>query len=410
MQAEKQQLVIILLIVFIGFIGSSLAYPIFPPLFLYAAHDSIIPYSWNNDTRSIVLGIALACYPLGQFIGSPILGSCSDRYGRKKVLMISLIASSVAYFISTIALQFNSLSLLLVSRFLTGVMEGNFAIVRAMAADLTTISKYKSIGRMNGIAGIAYVMGPLLGGFLSDSHLVSWFSFSFPFLLATIISILTTILAAKKLTERQPTFIHSTITLWQRFNLLSRFKILFSTNATLKYLLIIGSIFTFAVDIFYEFGPVYLTGLWAMTPADIAVYNAALSITLAIGSGWLPYRLSFHFNFEQIVTLGIFFTAIFFLLMTIWLSPILALILFALLGLSIAMATTNMTIQISNAADPAIQGEAMGAQLGLRMLGDAIICLAGGFIIMSSVVLPIAISSFIALLAAVLYMRNFLKR
>src|SRR5262249_45284843 len=135
-QDEKQQLWVILLIVFIGFIGTSLAYPIFPPLFLYPTHDSIIPFSWNQHARSIVLGIALAAYPLGQFIGSPILGGCSDRYGRKRMLILSLSGSIVGYFLSALSLQFNVLWILLFSRFLTGFMEGNLAIVRAMATDL----------------------------------------------------------------------------------------------------------------------------------------------------------------------------------------------------------------------------------------------------------------------------------
>src|SRR3990167_7194178 len=183
---ERQQLWIILLIVFIGFVGTSIAYPIFPPLFLHPAHGAIIPAAWHENARSIFLGIALAAYPLGLFIGSPILGGCSDRYGRKRLLMLSLAGSAIAYFLSALSLQFNCLWVLLASRFLTGLMEGNFAIVRAMATDLSSISKYKSLGRINGISAIGYVMGPILGGFLSDTHVVHWFSFALPFFIASL--------------------------------------------------------------------------------------------------------------------------------------------------------------------------------------------------------------------------------
>src|SRR5579862_5856480 len=144
---EKYQLWVILLIVFIGFIGTSIAYPIFPPLFLYPDNHSIIPSTTSQNIRSILLGLALAAYPLGQFIGSPILGGCSDRYGRKRMLILSLAGSVVGYFLSALSLQQNWLWVLLLSRFLTGLMEGNLAIVRAMATDLESISKYKSIGR-----------------------------------------------------------------------------------------------------------------------------------------------------------------------------------------------------------------------------------------------------------------------
>lgn len=81
---ETKQLWIILLIVFISFIGSSIAYPIFPPLFLQSSDQLIISPEWSDTSRRILLGLTLAIFPLGQFIGSPILGRNSDLYGRKK--------------------------------------------------------------------------------------------------------------------------------------------------------------------------------------------------------------------------------------------------------------------------------------------------------------------------------------
>ena len=400
MKEEKQQLSIILLIVFIGFVGTSIAYPIFPPLFLHPENSPIIPSNWSETSRSILLGIALAAYPLGQFIGSPILGGCSDRYGRKRMLMLSLTGSAIGYFLSAISLQFNWLWMLLASRFITGLMEGNLAIVRAMATDLSSISKYKSLGRINGVSAIGYVMGPLIGGFLSDSHLIPWFSFAFPFFLAMLFSFAAVLLAALKLSDKKLVTRSTEISILQRFNLIARFNALFKNNAALKYLIIISTIFTFAVDMFYEFGPVYLTGLWSMTPAGIAIYNAALSFTLAIGAGWLPHHLSLRFSIERVIVTAMLTTAIIFGLLVIFASPILAFLLFGLVGLSISTSNTNMTIEVSNSADATIQGEAMGAQLSLRMLGDAIICLAGGFLIVSSVILPIVFSCLIALIAA----------
>ena len=93
--------------------------------------------------------------------------------------------------------------------------------------------------------------------------------------------------------------------------------------------------------------------------------------------------------------------------MTIFHYQIFIFILFGLIGFSIATVNTNMTIQISNTADKTIQGEAMGAQLSLRMLGDAIICLVGGFLITSSIILPIGVSCLIAMLAVVVYVVKF---
>lgn len=403
MKEEKQQLWIILLVVFMSFLGTSIAYPIFPPLFLHPSQGSIIPVTWPDSARSLLLGIALAVYPLGQFVGSPIFGGSSDRYGRKPVLMISLAGSVIGYLLTMLSLKFNLLWVLIASRFITGVMEGNIAIVRAMAAELGSISKYKSLGRINGVAAIGYVMGPLLGGFLSDNHLVSWFSYSFPFLLSTLFAFIAFIFALIKLKERGITT-QSDITIWERFNLIKRFRILFKTSAALKYLLICSTIFTFSIDIFYEFGPVYLTGLWAMTPAGIAAYTAILSIALATGSGWLPLFFSRYFSTKRVIASAILIVAIIFGLMILFPAPIFVFILFGLVGLSIATANTNLMVQVSNAADKSIQGEAMGAQLSLRTLGDGIICLIGGWLIISSVMLPIIFCCLIATLSLIVYL------
>lgn len=407
---EKRQLWVLLLIVFVGFIGTTIPYPIFPPLFIHPQHQAIIPAYFSENARNIFLGLALASYPLGQFIGSPILGGCSDRYGRKRILILSLLGSVLGYLLSALSLRWASLWLLLLSRFFTGLMEGNLAIVRAMATDLEGISKYKSIGRINAVISFGYVMGPLVGGFLSDNTIVPWFSVDFPFFLAMLFTIAAMILSIYMLYEKKISSYDRELTIWKRFNLISRFRYIFRSSNTLKYLLITSTIFTFAVDIFYEFGPIYLTGLWSMTSADIAIYNTALSSALILGSGLLPYYLSLYFSINRVIIVSMIFTAIILGLIAAFPYQILVFFLFGLIGFSIATVTTNITIQVSNSASKNIQGEVMGAQLSLRMLGDAGICLIGGFLIIYSVILPIAISCLVTGLAFILYLAKIRHR
>lgn len=146
-----------------------------------------------------------------------------------------------------------------------------------------------------------------------------------------------------------------------------------------------------------------------MTPAGIAIYNAILCVTLALGAGWLPHYLSLYFSIERAVIMAMLATAISFGLLVIFPSRIIAFLLFGIVGLTISTANTNIVIQVSNSADSSIQGEAMGAQLSLRILGDAVICLVGGVLIISSVTLPIALSCVIAVAAAGIYATRYLK-
>lgn len=363
----------------ISFIGSSIAYPILPPLFLQSTDQLIISPEWSETSRRILLGFTLAIFPLGQFIGSPILGRNSDVYGRKKILIISLTGSLVGYVLTVLSFWANSFWLLLFSRFLTGFMEGTFAVTRAYASELTSINKFVSFGRINSMAGIGYIIGPIIGGLLSNPHLASWFSWSFPFTVAALASISTLGLVWLKLPEHKTPGIIQKESILGQLNIIRQFKRLFQHHPYLIPLLIISTLFTFAVDMFYEFGPVFLAGKWHMSPSMIALYNAALSAALALGASWLPRHLSKHLPVHKIITLAMLVTALIFAAMIVFQYPIFMFLLFALIGFSITSVTTTMTIHISNMSHSTIQGEVMGVQLSLRTLGDAIICIFGGY-------------------------------
>ncbi|CAM2951462.1 transporter of the major facilitator superfamily (MFS) [Legionella steigerwaltii] len=399
---EKKQLWVILLIVLISFLGSSIAYPILPPLFLQSTDQLIISPEWSETSRRILLGLTLAIFPLGQFIGSPILGRNSDLYGRKKILVISLAGSMLGYLLTVISFWTNSFWLLLFSRFLTGFMEGTFAVARAFASELTTINKFVSFGRINSMAGIGYIIGPIIGGLLSNSRIVPWFSWSFPFTVAALVSVITLWLAWWKLQEHKTLHKPQKESILRQLNIIRQFKLLFQYHPHLKPLLVISTLFTFAVDMFYEFGPVFLAGKWLMSPSMIAMYNAALSAALAIGASWLPRLLSKYLLIHKIIILAMLATTLIFAAMIVFQYPIPMFLFFALIGFSITSVVTTLTIHISNRSHATIQGEVMGAQLSLRTLGDAIICFAGGLLIVLSIILPIILCCLTALTASIL--------
>src|SRR5271163_1497826 len=77
------------IVIFMGFVGYSLMITIFTPLFL-RSDAPLLAAGDPMHKRTILLGFLLCVYPLGQFVGSPIMGSLSDRYGRKSILLSSL--------------------------------------------------------------------------------------------------------------------------------------------------------------------------------------------------------------------------------------------------------------------------------------------------------------------------------
>jgi hypothetical protein len=101
------QLLPLYVVVFMGFIGYSLMITVFTPMLL-RSDRAMLPASTMLSTRTILLGLLLCLYPLGQFIGSPILGSLSDRFGRRPILLISLGATTACYVLISLAITINA--------------------------------------------------------------------------------------------------------------------------------------------------------------------------------------------------------------------------------------------------------------------------------------------------------------
>lgn len=388
---QKRQFWVIVSIVFLSFLGISMPYLIFPALFLNPNY-SILWENASDSSVSIFLGITLAAYPLGQFIGSPILGALSDDYGRKRLLSGSLLISAFCNLLTGMAIQEHQLGLLIMSRFLAGLMEGNIAIARAMVADLTSLPKEGTFGKLNASASIAFILGPFLGGIMTDRNFMESLTLSTPFYVSFFLFLILSGVSWSVLSEGATRSARELRTFWQRINIPNRLIFLFK-NKRLKFLLITSTIFTLAVDIFYEFGPVYLTIKWALDPPDLMIYNGILCLALALGNGWLPTYLSSRISKRKslIVCTGIFSGLLIAMVSTD--SPFIIYSIFGICGLLIGLAVTTMTVKISNSVDDQIQGEVMGVQMALRVLGDAIICLFGGALLLIS-------SKFILIFAA----------
>ncbi|HEY2847202.1 MAG TPA: MFS transporter, partial [Pyrinomonadaceae bacterium] len=128
----------------------------------------VLPYYSERPefgATPFILGVLVASYSVMQFIFSPILGSLSDRLGRRPVLFFSLLGTSVGFLMVGFA---GSLWMLFAGRILDGITGGNISTAQAYIADVTTRKdRARGMGLIGAAFGVGFVLGPMLGGVLS---------------------------------------------------------------------------------------------------------------------------------------------------------------------------------------------------------------------------------------------------
>jgi multidrug resistance protein len=150
---KKSSLASILLVVFIDLIGFGMIIPILP---LYGKRFGAS--EWE-------IGFLLGSYSFVQFLASPVLGWFSDRYGRKPVLLSSLLGTAVGYFLMARA---DSLAMLFAARILAGITGASVGTASAYIADITPPElRSKRLGLIGAAFGVGFVLGPAIGGILS---------------------------------------------------------------------------------------------------------------------------------------------------------------------------------------------------------------------------------------------------
>lgn len=151
-------------------------------------------YVFALGGSAFLYGILLASYSLMSFIFTPIVARLSDRYGRRKILLFALAVSSLSYFIFGSA---QAIWLLFVGRMLSGTTAATVPVAQAYVADITTPNqRLRYLGLLGAAAGIAFILGPAIGGTLSGL-----FGYGIPSFLASTLAFANLILTYFKLPE-----------------------------------------------------------------------------------------------------------------------------------------------------------------------------------------------------------------
>ncbi|PWA09124.1 TCR/Tet family MFS transporter [Flavobacterium laiguense] len=175
---KKAALRFIFITLLLDVIGLSIVGPVLPRLIEQLIDGTISQASqWS--------GLLLFAYAFMQFICAPIIGNLSDKYGRRPVLLLSLLGFGIDYIFLWLA---PTIWWLFLGRIIAGIFGASFTTATAYIADVSTDeNRAKNFGMIGAAFGLGYIIGPVLGGLLSE------FGPRVPFIAAAILTFLNVI-------------------------------------------------------------------------------------------------------------------------------------------------------------------------------------------------------------------------
>ena len=352
----KQKL-IILLTVFIDVVGIGLVLPTLP---LYVQHFG---------ASAFVATTFFAVYSFCQFFSAPILGSLSDKIGRRPVLIVSLFGTAIGWFVFALA---NSLPLLFLGRVIDGLTGGNISTAQSYLVDIAKTPKERTenLGMIGAAFGMGFILGPALGAALST------FGATIPFWSAGVLTLLNSIAAVLFLPETIHKKDHARKISLNPFGPIIRGL----QNKALSLYLVSWFLFSLAFTNLQTIFTLYTNKQFDFDAVHSGYLLAMVGVIVAMNQGFLLKRFWLK-NFREPVleVVAMMILVIVFLALASSTFPI---FLTALVVFSFAQAILRVVAnsQIAGAAPANQQGEIMGIAQGLTSLAAIIVPPISGLI------------------------------
>ena len=383
-------------------LGVGILIPVFPLLILPTSPFKLTPDSWDITSGFIMLGWLGASFPLAQFLFAPILGQIADRYGRKKTLALSLCGTSFAYILFAIAIVTKNIPLLFISRILDGITGGNISVAQAVIADISTPNtRAKNFGLVGMAFGLGFILGPFIGGKLSDQNLIPWFNAATPFYLTAILSFFNMVSVLKLLPETLKTISTKQINITRPFNNITKAFTTFGLKSIMPSTFLFNAGFT----LFTTFFAITLANKYGFSQGYIGNYFAYIGIMILFAQGILVRSLSGRVSDFRILRFSMFGTGICLLIyhfipanhpeFLYFIPPFLS---------SCNAMTFAFSSSIVTRITPAnIHAESLGINSSIMAIAQAIPAVLSGYIAVINVNMPILVGSSTIILAGAIF-------
>lgn len=245
--------------------GASLPYPLLAPLFADGTANGL--NTFLGLPPKLLLGIALMINPIGLLIGSAVLGPLSDSFGRRGMLLLTTLGAAAGHVLTALALVVESYGLFLAARFVTGLLEGNGAVMRAIVIErIQGPLRNHALSWLNGAFHLGWLVGPLLAGFSIAGGI------TLPFHIAAGFLLLGALGAALALPKGAPVIAADSWWLVAR----ERHAFTLLRHLPMRKLFVVHFAYACGVASMYEFFPLWLVDVGGYDAPRIALVNTGL--------------------------------------------------------------------------------------------------------------------------------------
>lgn len=346
-------LVVVALTLFLDFTGLTLVIPLLP---YWAEHLGASP---------LIIGAVAASYALAQLVCTPLVGTLSDRYGRKPVILASLVIEAAAFALTAVA---TSLPLLFVARVLGGIGASNVGSAQAVAADVTTPERRAAaMGGIGAAIGAGHIVGPAVGGLLFAVSAAT------PFWVATGVAVLNAALVWAFLPET-----HSATTRTAPMSLLRTWQTALRRPGVLR-LALVSLLFTLAMLAMETVFALYTQRTFGWTPESNGWLFAYLGLIVAATQLGVVGPLARRVSAGRLLVAGLALLAAGLALLPLAAPPVSLLVALGLFAFGAGVASPMVSTLLSLAAPADAQGGTLGlaqAITGAGRLAGSL--LAGG--------------------------------
>ena len=339
-------------------LGFTIVSPVLPFLTL--------PYSHSIHQQAFYITLLMSVYALAAFLSAPILGSLSDHFGRRPILIISLLGSSIGYLLFGLG---NSIWMLFLGRIIEGLTAGEISTLYAYFADITEPNeRTKVFGWMGALVGIGTTLGPIIGGLLAE------LGNSVPIFIGALFTFLNAVYGYTFMQESLPMKKRSVDLSFSHVRPFHQLQQLFKISSVIPLLTAgfavwlaagsLQSIFSqFSIDAFQ-----WKAGLVGLSFSLIGILDTVSQLFI------MP-RLLKKFSEQQITRIGMFSEILAYLFITlsgILLLPILFLFGIICYGFGDSIFTPVFNGQLSNSVSENQQGLVMGGTQSIQSLSRVI--------------------------------------